>query len=86
MSAINIALNKACKKSGVRQVSVHSFRHIYATVLLERGVPLAKISALLGHSSIHTTFEYYCEVIDERENIKSYIDETFSVEEVEDGV
>lgn len=85
MSAINIAINKACKKSGVRQVSVHSFRHIYATVLLERGVPLAKISALLGHSSIHTTFEYYCEVIDERENIKSYIDETFTVEEENDG-
>lgn len=86
MSAINIALNKACKKSGVRQVSVHSFRHIYATVLLERGVPLAKISALLGHSSIHTTFEYYCEVIDERENIKIYIDETFSVREAQDDV
>lgn len=85
MSAINIALKKACMKSGVRPISVHSFRHIYATVLLEGGVPLAKISALLGHSSIHTTFEYYCEVIDERENIKSYIDETFTIEEENDG-
>lgn len=85
MSAFNIAINKACKKSGVRNVSIHSFRHIYATVLLECGVPLAKISALLGHSSIHTTFEYYCEVIDERDRIKSYIDETFAVEEGLDG-
>ena len=85
LSAINTALKKACIKSGVRQVSVHSLRHIYATVLLESGVPLAKISALLGHSSVHTTFEYYCEVIDERQNIKSYIDEEFTVEEKNHG-
>lgn len=86
MSAFNIAITKACKKSGVRKVSVHSFRHIYATVLLEQGVPLFKISALLGHSSIHTTFEYYCDVIDERESIRSYIDNTFGLDaEEQDG-
>lgn len=84
MSAFNIALNKACKRSGVRSISVHSLRHIYATVLLERGVSLVKISALLGHSSIHTTFEYYCDVIDERESIKTYLNDTFVVNEVEE--
>ena len=44
------------------------------------------LSALLGHSSVHTTFEYYCEVIDERETIKTYLNNTFTVEnEVDDG-
>lgn len=84
MSALNIALNKACKRSGVRTISVHSLRHIYATVLLEYGVSLARISALLGHSSIHTTFEYYCEVIDARESIKTYLNDTFAVDELEE--
>lgn len=69
----------------MRQISVHSLRHIYATILLEAGVSLAKVSALLGHSSVHTTFEYYCEVIDERETIKTYLNNTFTVEnEVDD--
>ncbi len=84
MSAFNLALERACQRSGVRKITVHSLRHIYATVLLEYGVSLAKISALLGHSSIHTTFEYYCEVIDERESIKTYLNDTFAVESEED--
>ncbi len=84
-SAFNQALKKACTRAGVRQISVHSLRHIYATILLEAGVSLAKVSALLGHSSVHTTFEYYCEVIDERDTIKTYLNDTFTVEyEVDD--
>ena len=36
-----------------------------------------KVSALLGHSSIHTTFEYYCEVMDEQERIISFMNDSF---------
>ena len=79
ISSFNQALTKACSRAGVRQISVHSLRHIYATILLEAGVSLAKVSALLGHSSVHTTFEYYCEVIDERETIKTYLNNTFKL-------
>ncbi len=85
MSSFNQALKKACERAGVRKITVHSLRHMYATILLENGVSLAKVSALLGHSSVHTTFEYYCEVIDERETIKTYLNDTFAVEgEMED--
>lgn len=38
---------------------------MYATILIEMEVPIIKISALLGHGSVHTTFEYYCDVTDE---------------------
>lgn len=81
MTAFNSALSTACKRSGVRHITAHSLRHTYATILLEKGVSLAKISALLGHSSIHTTFEYYCEVIDDRDNIKSFLNEEFRLED-----
>ena len=84
VSAFNLALERACKRSGVRKATVHSLRHIFATVLMEKGVPLVKISAVLGHSSIHTTFEFYCDVLDEKEKIKDYINDTFSVEEMEE--
>ena len=53
------------------------------TILLEEGVSLAKISAMLGHTSIHTTFEYYCEVMDEKEKILAFMNNLFSIE---DGV
>lgn len=84
ISSFNQALTKACSRAGVRQISVHSLRHMYATILLEAGVSLAKVSALLGHSSVHTTFEYYCEVIDERDTIKTYLNNTFTVEDEAD--
>jgi site-specific recombinase XerD len=50
---------------------------MYATILLEKGVPLIKISALLGHASVNTTFEYYCDVMDENEQIVSFMNSTF---------
>ena len=84
VSAFNLALERACKRCGVRKATVHSLRHIFATVLMEKGVPLVKISAVLGHSSIHTTFEYYCDVLDEKDKIKNYINSAFAVEEMEE--
>lgn len=78
MSAMNIALTKLCRRNGLPSISVHSLRHMFATILIEQGVPLVKISALLGHSSINTTFEYYCEVMDENENIICFLNEKYS--------
>lgn len=81
-SAFNTALTKLCSRNGLPHLTVHSLRHMYATILTEQGVPLVKISALLGHSSIHTTFEYYCEVMDEQERIISFMNDAF-IPEVE---
>lgn len=79
-SSLNNALSKLCSRNGLPHLTVHSLRHMYATILTEQGVPLVKVSALLGHSSIHTTFEYYCEVMDEQERIISFMNESFVLE------
>ena len=76
-SAMNIALTKLCARNGLPHITVHGLRHMYATILLEQGVPLVKISALLGHASVSTTFEYYCDVMDEQENIIGFMNNTF---------
>lgn len=83
LGAMNSALTKICNKLSLPHITVHGLRHMCATILLEEGVSLAKISAMLGHTSIHTTFEYYCEVMDEKEKILAFMNNIFSVE---DGV
>lgn len=81
-SAMNTALTKLCARNGLPHITVHGLRHMYAIILLEQGVPLIKISALLGHASVSTTFEYYCDVMDENEQIINYMNNTFPVEGV----
>jgi len=38
--------------------SCHVLRHTYATLLLEKGVPIEKIQYLLGHRSVNITRHY----------------------------
>lgn len=79
-SAMNGALTKLCSRNGLPHITVHGLRHMYATILIEQGVSLIKISALLGHASVTTTFEYYCDVMDENEQIINFMNNTFSLE------
>lgn len=46
------------KSRGVSVTSVHSFRHYYATKLVENNIDIYTISKLLGHSSIAITQNY----------------------------
>ena len=79
--SLNAFIEIQCMRCGIPKVSVHGLRHLYATILLEQNVPIPKISALLGHASVHTTFDFYLDVISEKQKITAFINNTFAVKE-----
>ena len=47
------------RKAGIQKsITVHVARHTFATLSLERGVPLEVVSKVLGHRNLKTTMIY----------------------------
>lgn len=45
-----VSLAKACKAIGVRKLTHHDLRHLYATACIESGVDIPTVSRWLGHA------------------------------------
>jgi integrase/recombinase XerD len=55
----NKYLLRYLKSAGIRKkITIHSFRHSFATALLKNGAPIRHIQRLLGHDTIKTTLIY----------------------------
>lgn len=58
-SALDRVIDSATKRAGVaKRVTCHTFRHSFATHVLEAGYDIRQVQMLLGHASLKTTLVY----------------------------
>ena len=58
-SALDRMVYDAAKRAGIaKRVTCHTFRHSFATHVLEAGYDIRQVQSLLGHASLKTTMIY----------------------------
>jgi len=57
-SSASKALERMCKRVGIRKIGWHTLRHTFATRLAAKGTPLLDLQALLGHKSLKMVQRY----------------------------
>jgi len=58
-SALDRVIYSASRRAGIfKRVTCHSFRHSFATHVLEAGYDIRQVQTLLGHASLKTTMIY----------------------------
>ena len=75
-STLQRAVKGAVRLAGItKQASCHSFRHSFATHLIENGYDIRTIQELLGHSNVQTTMIYTHVAKKNKLGVKSPMDE-----------
>jgi site-specific recombinase XerD len=80
-SAVTDRFDEAYEASGLRRpLTFHSLRHAFATHLLEGGVDVVTIQALLGHANLGTTLRYLRVRADRIEAVTSPLERLYAAD------
>ena len=52
-------MRDACKRAGIKPISIHGMRHTYARLSIMNGVPLLVVAKNLGHSNTGMIEKHY---------------------------
>ena len=58
-------LEKFCARNELPFYGLHSFRHLFASLLVGNGVDIVTVSGVLGHSAVSTTSNIYCHMLED---------------------
>ena len=64
-----------CKEHDLPFYGIHSFRHLFASMLVNEGVDIVSVSGALGHSTVSTTSNIYCHLL---ENSRAKVSEAIT--------
>jgi integron integrase len=74
-SYLQKAVKNAVRKAGIiKNASCHTFRHSFATHLLEEGYDIRTVQELLGHSDVRSTMKYTHVLNRNKFNVRSPLD------------
>ena len=59
VKTVQRAVTRFARAAGLRGVTPHTLRHTFAKTLIDNGVGLEKVAAMLGHRNISTTMIYF---------------------------
>lgn len=62
-------LHRLLLRLGITRAHFHTLRHSFATRLMELGIDIKTVSALLGHSSARTTLDFYAHSLFEQQRL-----------------
>ena len=52
---VTLRFSQVIEKNGMRHIRFHDLRHTFASILINKDIPLFNVSKYLGHSDISTT-------------------------------
>ena len=74
-SYLHLEIRRGCKKTGLRQIRIHDFRHSHISMLINMGFTPVDIAARVGHENIRITMSYAHMFTHKQDEIVDKIDE-----------
>ena len=75
------AFKRALKKGNLPDIRFHDLRHSYATLCIDKNIPIKVLSQTLGHSSTAVTDEVYADSITAKKELPNIIEKALKDDE-----